>query len=295
MANPTFDSFSLQDSNYITESIEYRTIPSREITLESIARKPGKKFLAEEFGERRIRLTGFILGSSASDLIDKIDNLHTNVTRKKIGTLSIDTNRDIQALVASVAIAEPHYSQTMVPMSLEFVAAEPFYQGAQRVAVTAIAEGTASATITTTISGSVFTEPIITYTPKGGGSNTNIYRIDISYDQTGEEVTWSGGNHPLSNADSVAFDYSNQIITEGNSEIEASGVFARFEPGSTNLTVTYYSTSTSSTTTSTSSTTRSTSTTHTGTTTSTTRSTSTSTTTTLANPTITITYRPRYL
>ncbi|KKQ99018.1 MAG: hypothetical protein UT24_C0029G0030 [Candidatus Woesebacteria bacterium GW2011_GWB1_39_12] len=291
----TFDAFSLQDSNYIITDTEYRTIPSREITLESIARKPGKKFLAEEFGERRIRLSGFIEGSSASDLITKIDDLHTNVTRKKIGTLSIDADRDIQTLVVLVAIAEPHYSQTIVPMSLEFVAAEPFYQGAQRVAVTAIAEGTASATITTTISGSVFTEPIITYTPKGGGSNTNIYRIDISYDQTGEEVTWSGGNHPLSNADSVAFDYSNQIITEGNSEIEASGVFARFEPGSTNLTVTYYSTSTSSTTTSTSSTTRSTSTTHTGTTTSTTRSTSTSTTTTLASPTITITYRPRYL
>ena len=291
----TFDAFSLQDSNYIITDTEYRTIPSREITLESIARKPGKKFLAEEFGERRIRLSGFIEGSSASDLITKIDDLHTNVTRKKIGTLSIDADRDIQTLVVLVAIAEPHYSQTIVPMSLEFVAAEPFYQGAQRVAVTAIAEGTASATITTTISGSVFTEPIITYTPKGGGSNTNIYRIDISYDQTGEEVTWSGGNHPLSNADSVAFDYSNQIITEGNSEIEASGVFARFEPGSTNLTVTYYSTSTSSTTTSTSSTTRSTSTTHTGTTTSTTRSPSTSTTTTLASPTITITYRPRYL
>src|SRR3990167_5418367 len=276
----TFDAFSLQDSNYIITDTEYRTIPSREITLESIARKPGKKFLAEEFGERRIRLSGFIEGSSASDLITKIDDLHTNVTRKKIGTLSIDADRDIQTLVVLVAIAEPHYSQTIVPMSLEFVAAEPFYQGAQRVAVTAIAEGTASATITTTISGSVFTEPIITYTPKGGGSNTNIYRIDISYDQTVEEVTWSGGNHPLSNADSVAFDYSNKIITEGNSEIEASGVFARFEPGSTNLTVTYYSTSTSSTTTSTSSTTRSTSTTNTA---------------TLASPTITITYRPRYL
>ena len=279
----------------ITTDIEYRTIPSREITLESIARKPGKKFLNEEFGERRIRLSGFIEGSSASDLITKIDDLHTNVTRKKIGTLSIDANRDIQALVASVAIAEPHYSQTIVPMSLEFVAAEPFFQGTQQITVTSVPEGTGSITITTTISGSVFAEPTITYTPKGGTLNTNIYRIDISYDTTGEEVTWSGGNHALNNADSIAFDYTNQIITEGTSEIEASGVFARFEPGSTNLTVTYYSTSTSSTTTSTSSTTTSSSTTMTGTSTTTSKSTSTSTSTTLANPTITITYRPRYL
>ena len=291
----TFDAFSLQDSNYITTEIEYRSLPSREITLESIARKPGKKFLNEEFGERRIRLSGFIEGSSASDLITKIDDLHTNVTRKKIGTLSIDANRDIQALVASVAIAEPHYSQTIVPMSLEFVAAEPFFQGTQQIATTSVAEGTSSVTITTTFSGSVFAEPTITYTPKGGTLNTNINKITISYDATGEEVTWSGGNHALNNANSVAFDYINQIITEGSTEIEASGVFARFEPGSRSITVTYYSTSTSSTTTSTSSTTRSTSTTMTGTSTTTSKSTSTSTTTTLANPTVTITYRPRYL
>src|SRR3990167_1977923 len=95
--SPTFDSFSLQSDDYVTTSIEYRTIPAREISLESIARKPGKKFLAEEFGERRIKLSGFILGDSSSDLTDKIDDLHTNVTRKRIGTLSVDTNRDIQA------------------------------------------------------------------------------------------------------------------------------------------------------------------------------------------------------
>src|SRR4051812_28117818 len=114
MASPTFDNFSLQDSVYITSEVEYRTIPARNIVLEDISRKPGKKVVSEEFAERHIKIAGWILGSDASDLISQIDNLHSNVTRKRSGTLSIDADREIEAIVASVNVPEPFYTQSMV-------------------------------------------------------------------------------------------------------------------------------------------------------------------------------------
>src|SRR3990167_4097027 len=107
----SFDGFSLETSNYIVSDITYRTIPVRDIVMESISRKPGKKMLSTEFAERRIRMAGYILGSDSADLISKIDSLHNNVTRKNSGLLSIDTNREIYATVASVAITDPHYTQ----------------------------------------------------------------------------------------------------------------------------------------------------------------------------------------
>lgn len=242
MASPTFDSFSLQTDEYLISEVEYRTIPVRNIEMEWIARKPGKKFLATEFGERHIRMRGYIIGTDSANLISLIDSLHTNVTRKKIGTLAIDSNRDIQAVVASVTVAEPHYSQSMVPMELEFVAAEAFWKGTQQTVSLTVVSGTGephTMNVTTTISGSVFAEPYITYTAPGSTGSTTLSGIIINYQPTGEIVTWSGGASTLAYGSSVKFDYENQIILQNTTEIVATGVFSRWEPGSTNFTCTF--------------------------------------------------------
>lgn len=239
---PSFDSFSLQDSNYITAEVEYRTIPIRNIQMEWIARKPGKKYLSTEFGERHIRMKGWIIGSDSSNLVTLIDNLHTNITRKKIGTLAIDSNRDIQAVVASVTVAEPHYSQSMVPMELEFIAAEAFWRGTQQTISLTVTSGTGephTMSVTTTVSGSVFAEPSITYTAPGSTGNTTLSGIMVNYQATGETVTWSGGASTLAYGSQVKFDYENQIILQNTTEIVATGVFSRWEPGSTNFVVTF--------------------------------------------------------
>lgn len=240
--NITFGTFSLQDSTYTTSDVEYRTIPAREIVLEDIARKPGKKLISQEFAERRIRLAGWILGTSASNLITVIDNLHTNVTQKVSGTLTIDTNREIEAIVASVTIPEPHYTQTAVPFQLELVAAEPFWKGPQQTVSVTTASGTSQQTISTTISGSVFAEPQITYNAPSGSGYTTTSGVIVEYGPTGEKITWSGtnaSNPTLAYGDFARFDYENQLILEGSSEVNPFGVFSRWKPGSTNITITY--------------------------------------------------------
>lgn len=241
MANPTFGTFSLQDSNYITSDIEYRTIPARDIVLEDIARKPGKKVLSQEFVERRIRLAGWILGDDSDDLITKIDDLHTNVTRKTSGTLSIDADREIEAFVSLVAIAEPHFTQNTVPFELEFVAAEPFFKGTQQTASVTTTSGTTepqTQQITITVSGSVFAEPSITYNAPAGSGSTTTSGIIVEYGPTGEKVTWSGSN-TLAYGDLVTFNYANQSILEGATSISPTGAFSRWVPVITDFTVTY--------------------------------------------------------
>ena len=106
--------------------------------MEPIARKPGRKLISQDFAERMIRLSGWIIGDDADDLLDKIDDLHDNVTRKESGTLEIDTNRQIGAIVSSVTVVDPHYTQTMTPMEIEFLAVEPFFKGTQLTAITSV-------------------------------------------------------------------------------------------------------------------------------------------------------------
>lgn len=232
----------MQDGSYIVDSVEYRSIPARDIVLENIARKPGKKLIAEEFIERRIKLAGWILGSDSSNLITLIDNLHSNVTRKTSGTLTIDANREIEAIVASVTIPEPHYTQSAVPFELEFLAAEPFWKGPQQTVSLTVTSGNTSnttKTFTITISGSVFTEPSITYNAPAGTGTTTTSGIIIEYEPTAETVTWSGGNNGVAYGSFVKFDYVNQLVLEDSTKIEAAGVFSRWEPGSTNVTTTF--------------------------------------------------------
>ena len=242
MPNPSFGTFNLQTDNYIVSNIEYRTIPTRDIVLENIARKPGKKIISEEFIERRIKMAGWILGSDSTDLITRIDNLHNNVTRKTSGTLSIDANREIEAIVASVSIGDPHYSQTMVPMELEFIASEPFFKGPQQTVSLTVTSGNTSnttKTFTITISGSVLAEPSITYNAPAGTGTTTTSGVIIEYSPTAETVTWSGGNNGVAYGSFVKFDYVNQLVLEDSTKIEAAGVFSRWEPGSTNVTATF--------------------------------------------------------
>ncbi|HLA88484.1 MAG TPA: phage tail domain-containing protein [Anaerolineales bacterium] len=245
MATPQFGTFSLQDTNYVTENVEYRTIPVRDLIMENIARKPGKKLLSTEFAERRIRLAGWILGTDSADLLTRIDNLHTNVTRKTSGTLTVDANREIEAIVASVTVAEPHYTQSAVPFELEFLAAEPFWKGPQQTVTLTVASGTGephTQSFAITISGTVFAEPSIIYNAPTGTGWTTTSGIIIEYEPTGEKVTWSGSNaaNPtLAYGSLVNFNYQDYRVIEGAAETDHTGVMARWEPGETNVNITY--------------------------------------------------------
>lgn len=240
MAFPLFDSFSLQDGNYISEEVSYRNTPSRDLETAKITRRPGVKLMSHDFGERRVRIVGHILGDSVSDLQSKIDDLHTNITRKEEGKLYVESNRSAVATVVSVAISDPHYAQDYVPFEIEFLLTDPFFYGSQQTVSWTIPASTTTLTDTLTISGSVYAEPTIRYAAPAGGGYTTTSGITVSYTPTGEHVTWSGtGPATLAYADSVSFDYASHLITQGVTEMDVEGVFSRWEPGSAPFTATF--------------------------------------------------------
>jgi len=240
-AYPQFDGFSLQDSNFITESVEYRTIPKRNMETSPITRLPGIKLLSSEFGERTISVRGYIIASSSDTLRTAIDNFHTNVTRKESGLLFMEGDRSATAIVESVAIQDPSYAQSMVPFTANFIMANPFFYGAQQIVTLPVASGTASMTTNITISGSVFAEPQITYFSPIDTGYTTTSGIVIYYVSTAEQITWSGtlGNTTIAYNDNITFDYADHSVMEGIQEVQPQGVYSRWEPGIEAFTVTF--------------------------------------------------------
>lgn len=230
MANPTFNNFSLQDSNYLTEEIEYRTFPTRMLNVKQIARRPGTKLLGAEYAEKRIRLIGHVIGSSSSDLITKIDNLHKNLAVKE-GELIVETNRTYHATVSSLSIADPHYSQTYVPFEAEFVASDPFAYSPMFTLQGTVASGTSNGTFPVTISGSVFAEPTLTINFNGRpAGNTTVSGMVLDHMTAGPSRITVSGTIPFS-SDFITTWSGLNITVSGNNR-DFVGAFQRWEPGS---------------------------------------------------------------
>lgn len=238
---PKFDGFSLQDDNFIMSEIVYRTIPTRQIESDKVLRRPGVKVLSADFTLRKIQMKGSIVADTVDALRTKIDELHANVTRKESGILYVESDRSATALVDSVAIGDPFYSQTYVPVEIDFFMADPFFYGAQQTADVTITSGALSQTETITISGSIFAEPSITYYSPVDTGNTTTSGISITYAETGEIITWSGtlGNTTLAYDSTVSFDYVSHLVKEGTASVSPKGTFAQWSPGAQSYTVTF--------------------------------------------------------
>ncbi len=238
-----FNGFSLSTDNYIVTDLVYRTIPTRNIILQNISRKPGQKLTSSEFAQKEIKLAGWIIGTDYNDLIVKIDDLNTNVSRVSMGVLTIDPNRSIKAIVNSMGITDPHYTQSATPFDLDLLAVDsPFWFGPQQSVSLVVASGNNTSktqSFNITISGSVFAEPTITYQAPGSTGQTTTSGIIIQYGPTQETVTWSGGANTLSYGSLVTFDYSNLLILQDSTQVVAAGAFSRWETNTATVNVTF--------------------------------------------------------
>ncbi len=217
-------------------------MPSREIETAKITGRPGVKFLAEEFAEKRIRMKGVVKGDSASDLQTRVDNLHKNVVRVEQQALKIETGREYTASVASAIIGDPRYSQTIVPFDIEFVCADPFALGPTETVVTAVPSGTTVLNLTVNISGTMFAEPTFTYNPNGSVGSTTTSGMRIDHIDSGLFTSWSGSvtTPTLDYGAGIAFNYKKQEVTISGTLNDFTGNFLdRWEPGDNTMSVTF--------------------------------------------------------
>lgn len=241
MALPTFNGFSLQDSNFITERIVHKGYASREVIRGKVNRREGIKLLATEFGEKEIRISGVIIAASPSDLQTKLDDMKKNLTVEE-GNLIIEQGRTYLATVESVAVPDEHYNQTRAPFDITFVCSNPFAEGDLLTVTQPVLSGIFTFSGLVNISGTLFARPTIVYTPPSQVGSTYIRSIDLYHVPTGQTVTVSGfGSGALTGLgyqNSVTINLDNFTSLEGTSSINNTGAFPRFDPGNNNYTLT---------------------------------------------------------
>ena len=240
MANPTFGTRSLQDSNYITEDVQYRTTAPKELGLAKIARRPGAKMLANEHREKRIALKGWVVGSSASDLQEKVDDLQQDLHLVD-QSLTIETGRSYTATLSSLVIPDIQFNQTVAPFEAEFVCAMPFAEGDTQTAGFTVPSGQAEVDLNTTISGTVFAQPTITYTAGGSTGSTTTSGLTIRNVTRGEQVAWSGtgANPTISYGSNVSFNYGTLQVQLDSLDKDHTGKFSRWEPGNNQFIISF--------------------------------------------------------
>lgn len=241
MAYPTFNGFSLQDGNFITERIVFKGYASRGVIRAKVNRREGVKLLATEFGEKEVTIAGVIVGSSASNLQTLLDNMKKSLTEED-GELVIEAGRTFHATVESLAVPDEHYNQSKAPFEASFVLSNPFAEGEQLTVVQNVASGSFTVSGLINISGSLFVRPTIIYTPPSVVGDTYIRRIDMYHVLTGQSIVISGFGsgqlQGLNYQNAVTVNLDNFTVLEGTDEMNTGGSFPKFEPGNNDYTLT---------------------------------------------------------
>lgn len=232
MGLPTFNGFTFNDSNFITERITFKGFAERSVIRAKIARREGVKVLANEFGEKEITIEGKVDATSVSDLQSKLDSMKTLITQQE-GPLIIELGRTFTATVTMLGIPDEHYNLTRAPFAITFVCSDPFSVGDSVSATVPLASGITTLSGAVTISGTYFSRPSMIYAPGGSAGNTNIRRLDFTHIATGQTISVSGfgSGLGLQYGSNVVIDFSNFVITENGSQKDFLGSFPKWEPG----------------------------------------------------------------
>lgn len=239
MGLPTFDSFSFNDDNWITERIVAKGYGDRELVRGKINRREGVKLLATEFGEKEVTLEGVVIANSASELQTLLDSMKSALTAEE-GSLVLETGRTFGATAKDIEAPDEHYNQSMARWRVTFICSQPFSTGSALSATIPVNSGIYVISGLVTITGSLFARPTITYTPPTATGDTLIKRLDLYHQETGQTVTVSGfgAGTSLKYQNEVIINLDVFLALEGTTTIDTIGAFPRFEPGSNNFTLT---------------------------------------------------------
>ncbi len=231
--NITFNSYNLQDSNYITKKVTHRKFPSRIILSEPKSRRDGFNVVDKYYERKVIILEGIIVAATASALRTKIDDLKKNI-RGTDKEFDIDYGGETiryKATVQSIDIPEDFFHITFVPFVIELLC-HPL--------------GTATSTTnhsddniiasphnsSLTITGSESPLPVITLTVD---AETDMTVLKFKNTTTNTEIIIT---RAFSAADIIIIDCDNLTVKVNGTSVDFTGLFPEFDPGSNNYTIT---------------------------------------------------------
>lgn len=236
MANPTFNSFSLQDDNFITERVTFRGYPQRDNAFAQVNRREGMKLLGSEFTTKEISLAGVVIASSPSALQTLLDNMKRALTQQE-GSLIVEDGRTFTATVSSIAIPDEHYNQSKAPFEVSFTCSKPYAVSSLLTVTIPTPSGQYTVSGLVNISGTFYARPLFSYNPPAGTGKTLIRRFDLYHVPTAQTTTVSGlgSGTSLSYSTEVTINLDTFNATEGGTAVDSSGSYPKFEPGTNNF------------------------------------------------------------
>lgn len=237
----TFNGFSLQDSNFRTKDILYRTCPMRTLDLEPLARTDGYRLVNSYYGMKDIRVSGTVTADTEAALRTLVDNMKRALdgTEK---TLVIDdggTNVQWTGSVASIDVPEEHFHITRIPYSIVF-RCQPFGTSAIVTTSTNSIVDTSSKSGTVVVIGSASPKPTLKWEVVGSPSAaiTGISFVNSTtadtFGVTGLSLVGNGDYLQL-NTSTMSAVYN---TGSGNVEVDFTGVIPSFTTSTNSYSVT---------------------------------------------------------
>lgn len=231
----TVNGLNISDNtSYLVEELDSRSPADRTINTQGISTRPGDKLLATEWNNKTIKIKGRVFGTTAALLKTNVDTLEQNFAVASLA-LQIDSDRTYTCTLTKLQIPSQFFNLTMVEYNAEFLAVDPFAYSSQLTASGTVVSGTVTFSGTLTVSGTVFAEPTLTINFKGANAgNSGAQQLRITHVPSGETMTISGTLNYLSDN---SVDYKNFIVTLSGVSSDYSGIFSRWEPGSSAYTI----------------------------------------------------------
>lgn len=237
----TFNSFSLQDTNWRTKDIIYRNLPVRSLDTELISRGDGFRLINAYYTSKDITVSGTVTADTEAALRILVDNMKKALytTEANLDITDGSTTLRWVATVSNISVPEEHYHITRIPYSITF-RCQPIATSTASVTDTNSIVNTSSDTDTVVITGSIAPKPVIRWTVSGAPSSA-ITAIQFANTTSGDTIAVSGlvlnGN-----TDYLEIDTDNMTVVyntgSGEVDIDFTGVFPSFVTSTNSYTVT---------------------------------------------------------
>jgi hypothetical protein len=232
--NISYGGVALQNSTTLIDGIAHDQAPSRNLNQLSLARAHGSKLTAAYFGNKVVRITGRILGSSPINCDSLVDAFRLAITGIE-ANLDIDFNGSTRRYVATVGqttITRPT-SANFAQFDVEFNCSQPFgFDTASGSLLGATVLTTTGVNTAVTLGGTAPDQvPIITLLVNSGtGLATKAVTITNALTGVGITVTrtWAA-------ADSLEIDCAALTVKVNGAIVNYTGAFPSWAVGAGNI------------------------------------------------------------
>jgi hypothetical protein len=218
--------FSLTTGGFTVTQINDDDLGKIDFETYKKPRRDGGGVLSSYYRGRTITLSLSIVGTTPSDLQSKMDAL-------KLGTSGVQTwlfvrnpidTRRIRGKVQTIDFGRQHYNITFIKPKITFEAVDPFF------------EGLTNGSLTRTGDTAAWQDQFL----HAGTANTlpTMYFVFGSTTSLTSATLVSGGNaltisSALTTGDILIVDSKKEKVTKNGVEIDSTGIFPEFSPGST--------------------------------------------------------------